>query len=715
MKLRQWQKEAIEALQGNGALTSPNESDEISANGILSAPTGAGKTAVALNWADITNPDQRIILTAPTKAISNERFRDLYKVYGDDVGINTGDLKINTNARVLCCTQEIYTQKYANIPNQKVIMDEFHYCFQNPDRIPAYVDGITNTNKDSDILVISATFGNENELINQLEEMKGQKFNLYHTDERATELTYHFHDDIYLEDMKNCLIFAFSVRDVMNEAYDIAEERYNAPIKQPEYKYELIKEVANELNVYPENYETLLKQGVGVYYGKLDPKEKLFMETIYKAGLIDVMVGTDALAMGVNLPCESVYITSLEKGYDEITPSEFQQMAGRAGRFGYFDEGHCYSYINLDEEDIKYFTEGKDEIPNLIELREKMQVKYPEMVTPNISIPDSCKTQEEKIDFINSYISKRIEDIQQTKEFKNTGYEPQGFISLKLEEEGIDDASLCIKDGKVILDDIDNYAAKHLLVKLDYPEEYKKLSGSFSGGTLYDMLEEDNYYDAEYDEWRSDEYGDYSYYELTQEKEFNNKVINIIKDISPVSAKVFQDQNRDLDEHIKAANPIQDKSSFLQINERLNEITDKDHIKKVGIKAFEEQIDYLKGNYPPHEAGARLLASMLSYSREDISDKISDRLKEIVKTKDFNLTQEMVDIVARSNCSDIDKNEELRNYVDKADKLEKSDRIKSKIEETKQIKEDFDEFLDDIPEPTDDEPPNDIPIEEIKR
>ena len=135
---------------------------------VMSAPTGAGKTLVAYLWAGILDTDgsinkefdaERIIFTAPIKALSNERYLDLRRM-GLDVGIETGDFKRNEGAKILCCTQEIYTVKYSFVPKQKLIVDEFHYIFSDSDRARTYIDGIKNTPPDTEILVMSATMGN---------------------------------------------------------------------------------------------------------------------------------------------------------------------------------------------------------------------------------------------------------------------------------------------------------------------------------------------------------------------------------------------------------------------------------------------------------------------------------------------------------------------------------------------------------------------------
>jgi len=81
---------------------------------VLAAPTGSGKTWVAYLWAGlmdfdgtVLHPDrERIIFTAPIKALSNERYMELRRM-GLNVGIETGDFKKNEDAPVICCTQEI--------------------------------------------------------------------------------------------------------------------------------------------------------------------------------------------------------------------------------------------------------------------------------------------------------------------------------------------------------------------------------------------------------------------------------------------------------------------------------------------------------------------------------------------------------------------------------------------------------------------------------
>lgn len=98
-----WQREAFEKIKEKDA--------------IVAAPTGSGKTWVAYLWAGLLNlqgqtttPEvEKVIFTAPIKALSNERYLDLRKM-GFDVGIETGDFKKNEGACPLLYPGNIHAQ-----------------------------------------------------------------------------------------------------------------------------------------------------------------------------------------------------------------------------------------------------------------------------------------------------------------------------------------------------------------------------------------------------------------------------------------------------------------------------------------------------------------------------------------------------------------------------------------------------------------------------
>ncbi len=330
MMFYDWQNDAIEAIKGVSA--------------ILSAPTGSGKTWVAYVWAGLmdkdgtsTMPAGRVIFTAPIKALSNERYLDL-KSMGFDVGLETGDFKKNAGALVLCCTQEIYTLKYAHIPHQKIIVDEFHFIFNDPDRTRSYIDGLRSTSQDSDLLVMSATFGNPQGVRGYLEEIARRDFVLFETNKRVTDLVFR-RSGIRFAKIHDALVFVFSKKGAEWLALQISRTRLriNRSLRAR------LREMAEILEVA--HVPDTMLHGVGMYFGSLLPKEKLLVEMAFRERILDVVVGTDALSLGVNLPAETVIFGQMAKFIDgPLTKNEFLQMAGRAGRKGYFNPGYV-TYI----------------------------------------------------------------------------------------------------------------------------------------------------------------------------------------------------------------------------------------------------------------------------------------------------------------------------------------------------------------------------------
>ena len=331
-------------------------------NIILSAPTGSGKTRVALDWACICagmvdkELDKKIYITSPIKALSNQRYRELVEA-GFKVGLKTGDIEIMPeDAQIICCTQEIYTIKYILDENAVLIIDEFHYISDNKDRARVYIDALHDS-KAKNIMLCSATFGNIDKLKQYVDKLSSRDFYVYESKERLTKLN--FEEEIKKRAIKNAIVFAFSRSRCEYIAKEIEAGRENIP----DERYNKILEIAKKYDI-KESFESgdnsedtvyvpsTIKKGVGAYYGTLLPKQKLFLEEIFEQKLIDVLVGTDALALGVNLPAEMVVLTQLVKyngGENKrISKNLFDQLVGRAGRRGYYDEGYVYYFRDFN-------------------------------------------------------------------------------------------------------------------------------------------------------------------------------------------------------------------------------------------------------------------------------------------------------------------------------------------------------------------------------
>ena len=356
-----WQKDCIESIRNQQ-------------NVILSSPTGSGKTKVFLEWAH-TQQEKPIIITAPIKALSNQRYRELLDA-GYTVGLETGDIKnVPNNCDFICCTQEIYTNKYSELENVTLIMDEFHYIFENPSRSRTYIDALHDS-KAKNVLLCSATLGDMSKLTEYVNRVSKRDFFAYENDSRLTSLFYE--GDINPSDIRNSLIVTFSRKNIENILYSL----YLSRKMQDNETLEEIERLAEEDKI--DNYEVMnnVRKGISGYHGALLPKEKLFIEKCFEKGMIDTVVGTDALALGVNFPVENVIFTQLAKYHEgPISKNLFEQLAGRAGRKGFFDEGHVYYCSDFAEfcESCKYDTQ--DLFGKILEqLNEDISIS----LTPNI-------------------------------------------------------------------------------------------------------------------------------------------------------------------------------------------------------------------------------------------------------------------------------------------------------------------------------------------
>ena len=132
---------------------------------ILGTPTGSGKSLVALGLCFMACcTDRRSYYTAPIKALVSEKFFDMVRLLGrDNVGMVTGDVTINAEAPIVCCTAEILANIALRDGEQAdigaVAMDEFHF-FDDHDRGWAWQVPLL-TLPHVQFLLMSATLGED--------------------------------------------------------------------------------------------------------------------------------------------------------------------------------------------------------------------------------------------------------------------------------------------------------------------------------------------------------------------------------------------------------------------------------------------------------------------------------------------------------------------------------------------------------------------------
>ncbi len=94
-------------------------------------------------------------------------------------------------------------------------------------------------------------------------------------------------------------------------------------------------------------------------YGSLSPAVRRREAERFRTGEADVLVATDAIGLGLNLPIRRLIFAAVEK-YDgetmrPLTPPEIRQIAGRAGRYGIHEEGQV---TTLDPRSVRLLREA---------------------------------------------------------------------------------------------------------------------------------------------------------------------------------------------------------------------------------------------------------------------------------------------------------------------------------------------------------------------
>jgi superfamily II RNA helicase len=120
----------------------------------------------------------------------------------------------------------------------------------------------------------------------------------------------------------------------------------------------------------------LLPRGLAFHHAGLLPSLKVLVETLFASGALRAVFATDTLALGVNMPARSVILGSLSKfdgvGMRLMTPNEYQQLTGRAGRRGKDTQGAAvilYSPWENFEQCFKTLTKELNPVVSAFSMR----------------------------------------------------------------------------------------------------------------------------------------------------------------------------------------------------------------------------------------------------------------------------------------------------------------------------------------------------------
>ncbi|KAG5184772.1 P-loop containing nucleoside triphosphate hydrolase protein [Tribonema minus] len=175
----------------------------------VAAHTSAGKTvvaeyAIALAAAHMT----RAIYTSPIKALSNQKYRDFKKRFGDDVGLITGDVSINPEASCLIMTTEILRSmlyRGADIVRdiEWVIFDEVHYI-NDTERGVVWEEVIIMLPEHAGMIFLSATTPNTIEFSDWIGRTKKKPVHVITTDYRPVPLQHFIYAGGEMHKVRHC-------------------------------------------------------------------------------------------------------------------------------------------------------------------------------------------------------------------------------------------------------------------------------------------------------------------------------------------------------------------------------------------------------------------------------------------------------------------------------------------------------------------------------
>lgn len=378
-------------------------------NLLLCAPTGAGKTNVAMltvlrvldNYRDpesgqIKKKDFKIVYVAPLKALVSEQMREferrLSAQYGIQVNELTGDSSLSqreiAELQLLVTTPEkwdVVTRKLTDLANVKavklLIVDEIHLL--HDDRGPVLESIIIRAKRQEGLRLVglSATLPNFEDVARFLQvDLKkglfyfGPQFRpcpleqqyMGVKEKKAIKKIAAMNEACYEKVVQSqelghqVIVFVHLRKDTVKTAEWLRDRLADAgksALRALAGTQELLRQESE--NVNNKNLAAVLSSGFGVHHAGLNREDRSLVEDLFAQGHIQVLVSTATLAWGVNLPAHTVIIKGTdtynpEKGaWVQLSPQDILQMLGRAGRPRYDVSGE--GVIITANEELQYY------------------------------------------------------------------------------------------------------------------------------------------------------------------------------------------------------------------------------------------------------------------------------------------------------------------------------------------------------------------------
>jgi ATP-dependent RNA helicase HelY len=348
---------------------------------------------------------RKCFYTTPIKALSNQKYADLVARHGaGTVGLLTGDTSINGGAAVVVMTTEVLRNMlYAGSPTLDglayVVMDEVHYL-ADQFRGAVWEEVILNLPDSVRLVSLSATVSNAEEFGEWLVAVRGDT-TVVVEEHRPVPLWQHMMVgsrmfDLFARDAGGHV----SVNpQLLRRVQELERPRRGGPRARPPSRVDVVTRLersgllptiififsragcetavsqcvrgglrlttpeeaaeirrivdtstadipAGDLGVLGFwEWRQALEQGIAAHHAGMLPAFKETVELLFVRGLIKVVFATETLALGINMPARTVVLERLVKfngeSHLDLTPGEYTQLTGRAGRRGIDTEGHA--------------------------------------------------------------------------------------------------------------------------------------------------------------------------------------------------------------------------------------------------------------------------------------------------------------------------------------------------------------------------------------
>ena len=321
------------------------------------------------------------------------------------VGLLTGDTSINSEAQIVVMTTEILRNMiYANSTTidelKYVVMDEVHYL-ADKFRGAVWEEILIHLSEAVQIISLSATVSNAEEFGEWLQTVRGDTevivseirpvplyqhvlfgnrlLDLFGEDAKLNPELTRLERDSYRqvrgnwqskakgpkplsrseiveklerESLLPAITFIFSrnncdaaVRQCLTAGLRLTNTQERSEIRSVIARN--MKNLAQEDLVVLGYYEwaDALERGIAAHHAGLLPAFKVTVEELFQRGLVKAVFATETLALGINMPARTVVLEKLSKwngeGHVAISPGEYTQLTGRAGRRGIDIEGNA--------------------------------------------------------------------------------------------------------------------------------------------------------------------------------------------------------------------------------------------------------------------------------------------------------------------------------------------------------------------------------------